>query len=80
MIGQIKSQQFGGASSPVSFSGGLPSVNTGGGGGQSQQGPTNVSIDIVGSENSTFSRDQIESLIGGINDATGDGIVLNTGG
>ena len=54
-------------------------MNTGGGG-QSQQGPTNVSIDIVGSENSTFSRNQIESLISGINDATGDGVALNVGG
>jgi len=81
MIQQISSQSFGGAPSPVSFSGGIPSVNTnGGGGGQSQQGPTNVSIDIVGSEDSTFSRRQIESLIGSINDATGDGVVLNTGG
>ena len=79
MIGQIKSQSFGAASTPTSFSGGLPSVNTGGGG-QSQQGPTNVSIDIVGSENSTFSRNQIESLISGINDATGDGVALNVGG
>ena len=79
MIGQIKSQQFGGASSPVSFSGGLPTVNTSGGG-QSQQATTNVSIDIVGSEGSTFSRSQIESLIESINDATGDGVVLNTGG
>jgi hypothetical protein len=80
MINQIKSQSFGGASSPTSFSGGLPTVNTSGGGGQSQQNQTNVSIDIVGSEGATFSRSQIESLIGGINDATGDGVKLNTGG
>lgn len=78
MMQKISSASFGSPSSPTSFSGGLPSVNTSGG--QSQQGPTNVSIDIVGSENSTFSRGQIESLIGGINDATGDGVVLNTGG
>lgn len=80
MINQIKSQSFGSASAPTSFSGGLPTVNTSGGGGQSQQNQTNVSIDIVGSEGSTFSRSQIESLIGGINDATGDGVMLNTGG
>jgi len=79
MINQIKSQSFGGASAPTSFSGGLPTVNTNGGG-QSQPNQTNVSIDIVGSENATFSRGQIESLIGGINDATNDGVVLNTGG
>lgn len=79
MISSISSQSFGGAKSPTSFSGGLPTVNTSGGG-QSQQGSTNVSIDIVGSEDSTFSRSQIESLIGGINSAVGDGVVLNTGG
>lgn len=79
MINQIKSQSFGSASTPVSFSGGLPTVNTSGSS-PSQQNQTNVSIDIVGSEGSTFSRSQIESLIGGINDATGDGVVLNTGG
>jgi hypothetical protein len=79
MINQIKSQSFGSASTPVSFSGGLPTVNTSGSS-PSQQNQTNVSIDIVGSEGATFSRGQIESLIGGINDATGDGVVLNTGG
>ena len=79
MINQISSQSFGSPSSPTSFgSGGLPQVNTSGG--QSQQSQNNVSIDIVGSEGATFSRSQVQSLIGQINDATGDGIVLNTRG
>ena len=79
MINQISSQSFGSPSSPTSFgSGGLPQVNTSGG--QSQQTQNNVSIDIVGSEGAIFSRSQLQSLIGQINDATGDGIVLNTRG
>ena len=79
MINQISSQSFGSPSSPTSFgSGGLPQVNTGGS--QSQQSQNSVSIDIVGSEGATFSRSQVQSLIGQINDATGDGIVLNTRG
>ena len=78
MIQSIKSQSFGAPSSPTSFSGGLPSVNTGGAGGA---GPTNnISVDIVGSENATFSRDSVIGLIGQINGAVSDGVTLNTGG
>lgn len=80
MIQQISSQSFGSPSSPTSFSGGVPTVNTnnGGGGGQSQA--SNISIDIVGSEGATFSRDAVIGLIGQINDATSDGVSLNIGG
>lgn len=76
MMQQISSQSFGSPSSPVSISGGIPSVNTQGGG---QQQSNNVSIDIVGSENATFSRDSVIGLIGQINSAVSDGVSLNTG-
>jgi hypothetical protein len=78
MISTISSQSFGAPSSPTSFSGGLPTVNTSGA--ATQQAPNNVSIDIVGSEGATFSRDAVIGLIGQINDATSDGVTLNTGG
>lgn len=79
LMQKISSQSFGSPSSPTSFSGGLPTVNTSGGGGGGQGGGTNVSIDIVGSEGATFSRDSVIGLIGQINDAVGDGVTLNTG-
>ena len=79
MMQQISSQSFGSPSSPTSFSGGLPTVNTSGGGG-SQQPANNVSVDIVGSEGATFSRDSVIGLIEQINGAVSDGVTLNTGG
>ena len=79
MIQKISSQSFGAPSSPTSFSGGVPTVNTSGGGGQ--QGPTsNISIDIVGADGAMFSRDSVIGLIGQINDAVSDGVNINTGG
>ena len=80
LMQQISSQSFGSPSSPTSFSGGLPTVNTSGGAPGGQGGGTNVSIDIVGSDGATFSRDSVIGLIGQINDAVGDGVTLNTGG
>lgn len=80
MVQSIKSQSFGSPSAPTTFSGGMPAVNTTSGGGFGQQGQTTVSVDIVGSEGATFSRDDVIGLIGQINDATGDGVTLNTGG
>lgn len=78
MMQSIKSQSFGSPSTPTSFSGGVPSVNTSGGG--ASQPTNNVSVDIVGSEGATFSRDAVIGLIGQINGAVSDGVTLNTGG
>ena len=73
MIQQISSQSFGSPSTPTSFGGGVPTVNTSNGAQGGGGGGTNVTIDIVGSEGATFSRSQVESLANGLNDYVGDG-------
>lgn len=81
-IQNIKKQQFGSQGSPTTFVDGQPAVRTTGagggmGGGQSQGGGQSVNINLVGQ---SFGRDQVLGMIGAINEAVGDGAVINTGG
>ena len=81
-VQNIKKQQFGQAGNPTTFVGGQPAVRTtsagtGGAQGGGQGGTQNVNINLVGQ---SFGRDQVLSMIGAINEAVGDGVVLNTGG
>ena len=74
-VANIKKQKFGQAGSPVSFSGGQPSVNTGNGVGL-QQPSQNINIALNGS---TFGAGGVRGLIEEINSAIGDGVQLNVG-
>ena len=71
-VQQINSTKFGSSGGATSIgSGGTPVVNT--------QTQTQVaSIQIVGNNNATFTRDQVVGLIGAINEAVGDGVKLET--
>jgi len=78
-VQKISSTQFGSKSAAsqgsASYGQGVGSAQT-----VTQTQTQIASIQIVGSENSTFSRDQVVGLIGAINDAVGDGVQLRTGG
>lgn len=81
-VQNIKKQQFGQAGSPSTFVDGQPAVRTAPTGAAGQQqggqaGGSNVNINLVGQ---SFGRDQVLNLIGAINEAVGDGVVINTGG
>lgn len=72
-VQQIQSTKFGSTGGATSVgSGGTPVVNT------ESQVTQAATIQLIGSDSATFSRDQVEDLISGINDAVGDGVELRT--